>query len=99
MARAKCKVKFGGFRWNRKGYAAVMDDPAMQALVKRPAEQMASRLTAGYERPAGELGTPYVVKPVQGRLAKGYIVGTGTPGAMKRELRENAMKREADGGA
>lgn len=99
MARASCKVRFGSFRWSRKDYADVMGSPEVQSLVKRPAREMADRLTSSYRREPGELGSPYVVKPVQGRLAKGYIVGTGTPGAMRRELRENAMKREADGGA
>lgn len=98
MASCRCKVRFGAFRWDRKGYAAAMDDPAVQALVRKPAERMAARLAASYESPPGEVGPPYVVRPVQGRLAKGCIVGTGTPGAARRELRENAMKREADGG-
>lgn len=97
MARCRCKAKFGAFRWNRSGYAAVMDDPAVQSLVRAPAEQMRDRLEAGYERERGEIGSPYVVKPVQGRLAKGFIVGTGTPGAMRRELRENAMLKELGG--
>lgn len=95
---AKCMVKFGGFRWNRKGYASVMDDQAVQSLVKKPADRIANRLTSSYERSPHELGSPYVVKPVQGRLAKGYIIGTGTSGAMRRELKENALKKEIDGG-
>lgn len=75
-----------------------MDSPEVQALVRKPAQAIANRLTSGYERSAGEIGTPYVVKPVKGRLARGYIVGTGTHGAMLRELKENAMKKEIDGG-
>lgn len=111
MARCRCRVRFGSFRWSRKDYAAVMDSPEVQALVRKSAQAIANRLTAGYERPAGEIGTPYVVKPikgrlargyvvkpVKGRLARGYIVGTGTHGAMLRELKENAMKKEIDGG-
>lgn len=97
MAKFNCKVRFGSFRWSRKDYAAVMDDPAVQALVKRPAERMASNLNASYERTPGELGTAYVVKPVQGRLAKGYIVGANTAGANRRELRENALLKELGG--
>lgn len=97
MVKCGCKVRFGKFIWDRRGYAEVMDGGGVQAILKARAGRIAKRLTSGYKAKPGEK-PPYVVKRVRGRLAHGYIVGTATPDAMRRELKENSMKREIDGG-
>ena len=91
MARGiKCAVKFGRFKWSRKGYAEVMDSGPVQSLVAAPARAIRSSCNAGFKPEHGE-GPGYDMKRIQGKLAKGYVVTTATPHAYNSELRHNRL--------
>lgn len=90
MAKAKCSAKIGRFRWNREGYAEVMDGGEAQALVEGHASRMLSACLAS--------SPGYVAKPVRGRLASGYIVGTGDAESANDAHRSNTLQRNLRGG-
>lgn len=91
MARGiKCAVKFGRFKWSRKGYAEVMDSGPVQSLVAAPARAIRSSCNAGFTPEHGE-GPGYDMKRIQGKLARGYVVTTATPHAYNSELRHNRL--------
>lgn len=84
--KVSCSVKFKNFKWKRSGYAELMDGNAVQSLVKDKAGKV-------YSRVAANSGAEYVLAPVQGKLAKGYIVGTGNYYAMLSETRHNTLAK------
>lgn len=87
---ASCKVRFGRFRWSRAGYQAVMNSAGVQSLVRQHAAQTQAAANASFTPRAGE-GEGYVLKGIEGRLAKGYIVGTYGPHAAHHNARTNAL--------
>lgn len=89
MARVSCKVRFGSFRWKRSGYREVMNGGGCQSLMFRTAQRMANELNA-------ESGGGYHVGRKEGILANGCIVAASKE-AMDGELRDNRLKRKADG--
>lgn len=83
--KTSCKVQFKNFKWKRSGYADLMNTSAVQALVKDQANKVYSRVATG--------DAQYVVVPVQGKLAKGYIVGTDNYYAMLSEAKHNTLAK------
>lgn len=92
MAKATCQVVFRQFRWNRRGYADVMNSPAVQALVQQHAAQTYVVANAMFSPRPGE-GQGYVLKAIHGRLANGFIVGTYGPHAAHHNARFNTLLR------
>ena len=89
MARCRCKVRFGSFRWKRSGYREVMNGRECQSILFSKANRMASELST-------ESGAAYHVRRKEGNLADGCIVAASKE-AMDGELRNNRLKRKADG--
>lgn len=97
MARGvSCAVRFGRFKWNRAGYADVMDGGGVQALVSKPAQRIAAACNADFAPHEGE-GAGYEAKQVKGRLAHGYVVRTSTPHARASERKHNRLLRNFGG--
>ena len=88
-SKVSCNVKFGRFKWRRKGYREVMNGGACQSLLLRTGRGMANDLNS-------ELGGGYEVHRKAGILANGCVV-SASPAAMDGELRHNRLKRKADG--
>lgn len=68
MAKATCSITLKGFKWDRWGYADLMDEPGVQSIVERKAEAVRSVADADLKAPG------HRVKRFDGRLAKGYVV-------------------------
>lgn len=79
-----------GFKWDRAGYAELMDSAPVQALVKEKASEVCSVCNASFDQEAHE-GEGYVMGRFQGRLTHGYYVRTNTPHARNSELRHNRL--------
>ena len=92
----KCSVKFGRFKWNRAGYAEVMNSGPVQSLVAKPAREIADACNASFEPEPGE-GEGYEVREVRGKLARGFAVGTATPHAHNSERRHNRLIKALGG--
>lgn len=88
----RCSVRLNSFKWSRCGYAEVMDSAPVQALVAEPAQEVLSASNASFAPDTGE-GDGYAMRPMQGKLAKGYVVGTATVHAYNSELRHNRLLR------
>ena len=56
MARCSCKVKFGQFKWNRAGYAEVMNSGDVQSLVRRHAQATLASANGSFSPPRGRFG-------------------------------------------
>lgn len=89
------RMAFKRFKWDRPGYADVMNGGGCQSLVGGIAAEVASKANSmvpedGYELPAHE------VKEFQGKLARGRVVRTKTDAARRASFKDNALKRALD---
>lgn len=80
-----------GFKWDRAGYAEVMNSPGVQALVEEKAQKVAASCNASYEPDSREEQPGYVMGEFQGTLAKGRYVRTTTIHAYNSELKHNRL--------
>lgn len=80
-----------GFKWDRAGYADVMNSPDVQALVEEKAQKVAASCNASYEPDSREEQPGYVMGEFQGTLAKGRYVRTTTRHAYNSELKHNRL--------
>lgn len=70
---ADASVNFGRFKWERAGYAELMDSEPVQGIVKTVARQVKARATSALS-PDGHTVPGFTMYKVQGRLARGYAV-------------------------
>lgn len=70
---ADASASFGRFKWDRAGYAELMDSEAVQGVVKTVARQVRSRATSMLS-PDGHTVAGFTMYKVQGKLAQGYAV-------------------------
>lgn len=73
-----CKVKFERFKWNRGGYAEVMNGGGIQSML---------------DDKIGAVPDGYASQAFRGRLATGRVLKTVTREAYEQELRENNLAR------
>ncbi|QWT18099.1 hypothetical protein KPC83_02930 [Collinsella sp. zg1085] len=93
MARAKCEISFGRFRWDRAGYAELMSSEDVQALLTQPAKSIEESCNDTFTPAPNETGKGYVARAVKGRLARGYRVSTASPHAHYSERKHNRLLR------
>lgn len=85
-------VRFGKFKWDRAGYAAVMNSGGCQAVVGRKARAVKAAadgmLSAdGYRYPGHE------IKSFQGVLARGMVVRTKTDHARYAQAKRKTLTK------
>lgn len=97
MAKASCKVKIEWKGWKRSGYAEVMNGQGVQGLLDEKANATIDAANAAFTPRAGE-GTGYLAKTLQGTLAKGRILKTGTRHAFASERKNNRLQGIFGGG-
>lgn len=84
-------AKIHGFKWDRAGYAQVMDSPEVQGIVRDKASSVLASCQADYEPSQHESEPGYVMGEFQGKLTHGYYVRTNTPHARNSELKHNRL--------
>ena len=89
MARA---VKFGRFKADKAGYAALMDSAPVQALLRPKAEAVKRAADSGLPDD-GYRYEGHELKEFQGTLAKGYLVRTKTDHARYAQARRKTLER------
>lgn len=94
MASFDVGVKLGRFKWNRAGYAALMDSGPVQSLVSSKADAVAEAANGdaslgaeGYQQPN------YEAKPFAGTLTHGCVVRTKTDYARYAQARNKALTK------
>lgn len=89
-------VKFGRFKWNRAGYAELMNSGPVQAALAPKAEAVRAAADAsvessshgdGYRHPAHE------VKRAHGALANGFVVRTNTDHARYAQAKRKSLTK------
>lgn len=90
MAKAKCEVKFKDFKWNRGGYAEVMNGDGVQGMLTEKADAAASSCNSSFSREYG--GDGYEAKAFRGKLAKGRVVYAASKHARASERRHNRLQ-------
>lgn len=85
-------VKFGRFKADKAGYAALMNSGPVQGAVSRPARSVLSAANAalgkdGYRLPGFE------VRPFQGKLAHGFVVRTKTDHARYSQAKRKTLTK------
>lgn len=89
MAKCSCKVKFGQFKWNRAGYAEVMNSGDVQSLVRRHAQATLASANGSFSPHGDDSG--YVTRQAHGILADGYTVGTTGIHSRNHNARHNTL--------
>ena len=85
-------VKFGKFKWNRPGYAQLMDSAPVQAVISRKASAVKAAADAGLSD--GGYALPgHEVKDFQGKLARGKVVRTKTDQARYSEAKRKTLSK------
>ena len=85
-------VKFGKFKWNRPGYAQLMDSAPVQAVISRKAQAVKAAADAGLSD--GVYALPgHEVKDFQGKLARGKVVRTKTDQARYSEAKRKTLSK------
>ena len=90
---AKCKVKFGAFKPNRGGYAAVMNGSACQSIVRDHAEKTKAAADGMLSADGYDTAEAHKVGTAHDKLANGYYVRTNTNHAKRSTLRHNTLKK------
>lgn len=85
MASVKCEFKLDDFKWSRSGYAELMSGSSVQSIISSKAQSVLASCTGS--------SPGYTSKQVQGRLAKGYIVGTGDYASRIDAAKNNTLLR------
>lgn len=90
MAKAKCEVKFKDFKWNRGGYAEVMNGGGVQDILDQKADAAVASANASLPQKFGADG--YEAKAFRGKLAKGRAVYAASKHARASERRHNRLQ-------
>lgn len=90
MAKAKCEVKFKDFKWNRGGYAEVMNGGGVQAMLTEKANAAAAACNSTFTPKYGESG--YSNATIGGSLARGRVVYTDSKHANVSERKHNRLQ-------
>ena len=89
-------VKFGRFRADKAGYAALMDSGRVQGVLRPKAEAVkraADGLVESSRRGDGYRLDAHEVKEFQGRLARGYVVRTKTDHARYAQAKRKTLTK------
>lgn len=85
-------VKFGRFKWNRPGYAQLLDSSGVQGVIGRKAQSVKAAADAGLSD--GGYALPgYEVKDFQGKFARGKVVRTKTDQARYSEAKRKTLSK------
>lgn len=90
MARARCEVKFKDFKWNRGGYAEVMNGGGVQGVLDQKADAAVASANASLPQKYGEDG--YGAKTIGGKLTKGRLIYAASKHARASERRHNRLQ-------
>lgn len=90
MAKAKCEVKFKDFKWNRGGYAEVMNGGGVQGVLDQKADAAVASANASLPQKYGEDG--YGTKTIAGKLTKGRLIYAASKHARASERRHNRLQ-------
>lgn len=82
----------GRFKWNRAGYAALMDSAQVQSLIDAKAEAVKAAADDGLSEGRYEY-EGHEVKVFQGTLARGRVVRTKTDQARYSEARRKTLSK------
>ena len=85
-------IKFGRFKWNRAGYAALMDSAPVQGIISRKANAVKAAADAGLPD-GGYAYEGHEVKDFQGKLARGKVVRTKTDQARYSEAKRKTLSK------
>ena len=85
-------VKFGKFKWDRAGYAALMGSAQVQSLIDEKAEAVKAAADAGLSE-GGYKYEGHEVKDFQGTLARGRVVRTKTDQARYSEAKRKTLSK------
>ena len=90
MAKAKCEVKIKDFKWNRGGYAEVMNGGGVQGVLDQKADAAVASANASLPQKYGEDG--YGAKTIGGKLTKGRLIYAASKHARASERRHNRLQ-------
>lgn len=90
MAKAKCEVKFMDFKWNRGGYAEVMNGGGVQGVLDQKADAAVASANASLPQKYGKDG--YGAKTIGGKLTKGRLIYAASKHARASERRHNRLQ-------
>lgn len=94
MASFNIGVKLGRFRWNRAGYAALMDSGTVQSLVSGRADAVAEAANGDSSLGAeGYQQQDYEAKSFAGTLTHGCVVRTKTDYARYAQARNKTLTK------
>lgn len=87
-------VRFGRFKWDRAGYAQLMNTSPVQSVIDRKARAVKAAADAAVAAayPSAE-GSPHEVKDFRGTLADGRLVRTGTWAAKLGEAKHKTLSK------
>lgn len=85
-------VKFGRFKWNRAGYAQLMDSAPVQSVLDRKASAVKAAADAALQ-PGGYAYGGHEVRDFQGKLARGKAVRTKTDLARYGEAKHKTLSK------
>lgn len=90
MAKSKCEVTFKDFKWNRGGYAEVMNGGGVQGVLDQKADAAVASANASLPQKYGEDG--YGAKTIGGKLTKGRLIYAASKHARASERRHNRLQ-------
>ena len=90
MAKAKCEVKFKNFKWNRGGYAEVMNGGGVQGMLDQRADAVVASANASLPQKYG--GDGYGAETIGGKLAMGRLIYAASKHARASERRHNRLQ-------
>ena len=90
MAKAKCEVKFKDFKWNRGGYAEVMNGGGVQGMLDQKADAAVASANASLSQKYG--GDGYGTKTIGGKLTKGRLIYAASKHARASERGHNRLQ-------
>lgn len=93
MGKCRCKVRIDRFMANRGGYAATMNAPGVQSIVRDHAEKTKAAADGMLSADGYDTAEAHKVGTAHGKLANGYYVRTNTNHAKRSTLRHNTLKK------
>lgn len=84
-------MKLGRFKWNRSGYAEVMNEAPCQNYLKQYADKVLARVNATFT--SKYKGDEYVIKKRTGKLANGYIVKANSRHARRHNAKYKTLRK------
>ncbi len=87
-------VKFGKFKWNRPGYAQLMDSAPVQAVISRKASavKVSADAAVAASYPKAE-GAAHAMSDFQGELARGKVIRTNNFAASYGEAKQKTLSK------